>query len=140
MSLIEFIKNIAPIVVALIAIFYTNRNVLRQTRLSAKVQWIDTFKINIVKLVTKQYLLDRSFNRKTETYGQDEYTNFLEQILLIRILLNKNDSNHKILIDELDKLSLLIKSSNIISISIINQLRVVTEQSESIIDFEQQKI
>ncbi|HEY8660072.1 MAG TPA: hypothetical protein VIL78_13650 [Hanamia sp.] len=89
MDIINLVKGLGPVIIGVIALIFADRHISKQARLSAKVQWIENFRNNTIKLLTKHSNFLRSYNYKEQTYSEEAYSDLLEQISFLRILLKK---------------------------------------------------
>lgn len=140
LELLDFIKNISPTIVGIVALFVADKHISKQARLSIKIQWLESFRNNTVKLLTKHYNFLRSYKYPEQTYSLDAYTELLEQISLLRILLKENDIEQNELKNELNDLISLIKATELNMTKIGNKVGMIYNKCEKILAKQEDKL
>lgn len=137
MTVINFIKDLGPVIIATLALFFADRHITKQAKLSIKAKWIEEFRSNTVKLLTRHFNFLRSYQHKDGYYSMDAYTDFLEQISLLRILLKKNIPKQKELYDDLNSLTTMVKEVNLNMTIISNKIGQIYNKCEGILENEE---
>lgn len=140
MRALEFIKDLGPIIIAIIALIVADKHISKQARLAQKIQWLESFRNNTVKLLTKHYNFYRSYKFSEHTYSMDAYTELLEQISLLRISLKENNPKQKDLKNDLNDLMSLIKESELSMTAISNKIGTIYSKCEEILETEEGKL
>ncbi len=132
--------QLATCVAVFLGFYFGNRNITRQARKNAKIQWIEVFRINVVELMYKSYLFDKKIYLNTFHENKIEtdktYTEFVKQISYNKLLLNKNDSLQMELYNLLTDIFLLAKEYRVDN----RKMSDMYDLSEKIINQEQDKI
>lgn len=140
MSIIQIVKDLGPILISIIALLLASKHITKQARLSAKNQWIQEFRSNTVKLLTKHFEFSKSYKYPEQTYSLIAYKDLMEQIYILSILLNNNSIIQCKLNEDLNDLITLIKMSELNMITINNRIGFIYNNCKKLIDDESEKI
>ncbi|MEI6594859.1 MAG: hypothetical protein WCO28_04800 [Bacteroidota bacterium] len=142
--LFDLLLKFSPAIIGIAALYYSNKNVSRQVRLSSQIQWINEFRKEIANLIALLMALENLVVKvRLDTTNPERNKLVLDItkcVTIIQMYCRLNEDLHIELIKKMENILVSLKSEHTTTEDLNNNVNDFGTLAKRIIEIEQAKI